>query len=387
MRITRIEPLVVDAGLRNWVFVLVDTDEPGLHGVGEATLEFQTNAVVGAVRDLAELVISRDPTDVERLWQMMFRHPFFKGGPVTMSALSGIDQALHDILAKALGVPLYRLLGGLARDRVRLYDHLGGGESGAVYDQADPIAFAERAAASVADGFTALKILPVGRSNGPATSAQIAAAVELTAAARAGAGDGVEIMVDFHGRTSAAAAVAICRELEPLRPWFVEEVCAPDRPDELIRAARDIRVPLAAGERLYGRRDFLSVLTAGAIDVAQPDVCHVGGITELRKIASLCDTFGVTMAPHNPLGPVATMVNVHVALALPNFLVQEVMRADVPWRGEVVADDLRIEAGHALPPTMPGIGVTIDRLAAADHPPRPDRAPQWFHADGAVADW
>ena len=387
MKITSIEPVVVNAGMRNWVFVVVRTDQGGLEGIGEATLEFQTRAVSGAVQDLAKLIIGRDPTDIERLWQIMFRHPFFKGGAVTMSALSGIDQALHDIVAKDLGVPLYRLLGGLARDRVRLYDHLGGGNSTAVYDHDSPSAFAERAAESREAGFTALKVLPVGRTQALNDARGIAHAVELVTAAREGAGDDVEIMIDFHGRTSAAAAIEVCRAVEHLRPWFVEEICAPDRPDELIKAARSVAIPVAAGERLYGRRDFLTLLEAGAIDIAQPDVCHVGGITELRKIASLCDIFGVAMAPHNPLGPVATMVNVHVALATPNFLVQEIMRSDVPWRGDVIEDDLTIDAGYALPPGKAGIGVTLDWAVAAAHPPLDERAPQWFHPDGSAADW
>ncbi|MBI1351365.1 MAG: hypothetical protein GC156_09630 [Actinomycetales bacterium] len=279
MRIVSVEPVVVNAGMRNWIFVVVRTDQDELEGIGEATLEFQTHAVAGAVRDLADLIVGRDPREIERLWQIMIRHPFFKGGPVTMSALGGIDQALHDIVAKDQGVPLYRLLGGLARDRVRLHDHLGGGDSTAVYDEDSPKVFAERAAASRQAGFTALKILPVGRTQGLNDARGISNAVALVAAAREGAGDEAESMIDFHGRTSAAATIEI------------------------------------------------------------------------------------------PLGPVATMVNVHLALATPNFLVQEIMRADVPWRGDVVHDDLTIEAGYALPPTRAGIGVTLDEAAAAAHPP------------------
>jgi galactonate dehydratase len=387
MKITGIETVVVGAGLRNWVFVVVDTDVPGLTGLGEATCEFQTRAVVGAVADLAELVIGREATEIERLWQILYRHPFFKGGPVTMSALSGIDQALHDLAAKELGVPLYRLLGGLVRDRVRLYGHLGGGAADSVYNEATATSFADRARELVADGYTALKILPVGRSRALARHDLVAEAVRLMAATREAVGDDVDVMVDFHGRTGAAAAIEVCRALEPMRPWFVEEICAPERPDELIRAARAVSVPVAAGERLYGRGEFLPLLRAGALDVAQPDVCHVGGITELRKIAALCDTFGVALAPHNPLGPVATMVNIHAALAVSNFLILEVMRSDVPWRDEVVDADLRIADGYAQPPSRPGIGVDLDRAAAARHPYAPVRVPQWFHDDGSPADW
>jgi galactonate dehydratase len=387
MKITGIETVVVGAGMRNWVFVVVDTDVPGLHGVGEASCEFQTRAVVGAVADLAELVVGRDAAAIERIWQILYRHPFFKGGPVTMSAVSGIDQALHDITAKDLGVPLYRLLGGLVRDRVRLYGHLGGGHSDAVYNAATADDFAQRAVELVADGYTALKILPVGRSRALARNQMVADAAQLMAATRTAVGEDIDVMVDFHGRTGAAAAIEVCRALEPMRPWFVEEICAPEHPDELIRAARSVEVPVAAGERLYGRGELLPLLTAGALDVAQPDVCHVGGVTELRKIAALCDTFGVALAPHNPLGPVATMVNIHAGLALSNFLILEVMRSDVPWRDEVVDADLRITDGYALPPERPGIGVELNRAAAARYPYAPEQVPQWFHDDGAPADW
>ena len=387
MKITAVDSVVVGAGMRNWIFVIVRTDVPGLDGIGEATCEFQTRAVVGAVSDLAELIIGRDPREIERLWQILHRHPFFKGGPVTMSAVSGIDQALHDIAAKDLAVPLYRLLGGLARDRVRLYGHLGGGDSEAVYNEATADRFAEHAHELVAAGYTALKILPVGRSRSLPSQRTVSESVRLMTATREAVGDDVDVMVDFHGRTGAAAAIEICRALAPLRPWFVEEICAPERPDEFIRATRSISLPVAAGERLYGRSEFLPLLQAGAIDVAQPDVCHVGGLTELRKIAALCDTFGVALAPHNPLGPVATMVNIHAGLALSNFLILEVMRSDVPWRDDVVDADLRIADGHALPPERPGIGVTLNLTAAAHHPYAPDHVPQWFHPDGSPADW
>jgi galactonate dehydratase len=387
VKITNIDTVVVGAGLRNWVFVVVDTDVPGLRGIGEASCEFQTRAVVGAVADLAGLILGREATEIERLWQILYRHPFFKGGPVTMSALSGIDQALHDISAKDLGVPLYRLLGGQVRDRVRLYGHLGGGDSDAVYNKATATHFAERAAALVAEGYTALKILPVGRSRSLARYQVVAEAVDLMAATRETVGDDVDVMVDFHGRTGAGAAIEICRALEPFRPWFVEEICPPEHPEELIRAARSVAVPVAAGERLYGRPDFLPLLKHRALAVAQPDVCHVGGLTELRKVAALCDTFGVAIAPHNPLGPVATMVNIHAALALSNFLILEVMRTDVPWRDEVIDADLRIVEGYALPPQRPGIGVELDDAVAASHPYVPERVPQWVHDDGTPADW
>ena len=317
----------------------------------------------------------------------MFRHPFFKGGIVTMSALSGIDQALHDLKAKHLGIPLWQLLGGLSRKRLRMYDHLGGGSSDSVYNSADAASFAEKAARSREDGFSAVKILAVGRTAPLDGLAALKEAETLMAAARDGAGDDIDIMVDLHGRTTAAMAIEYARVLEPYRPFFLEEPCQPEDWQGTARVARSTRIPIAAGERLVHRHEFLPLLQAQAIAVAQPDVCHAGGLTETRRIATLCDSFGVSMAPHNPLGPIATMVNIHLGFATPNFLIQEVMRADVPWRDEVVSGVTPIVAGHVEPSQAPGIGVEIDLAAAARHPFKEVRPIQWYHADGSVADW
>ena len=387
MKITRITTQVVNAELRNWIFVRVETDTPGLYGLGEATLEFQTRAVIGAIEDLALLVVGEDPRNIEHLWQVMFRHPFFKGGVVTMTALSGIDQALHDLKAKDLGIPLWQLLGGLSRRRLRMYDHLGGGSSDSVYNAAHAASFAEKAAQSRADGFTAVKILAVPKTAPLDGLAALREAETLMAAAREGAGDDMDIMVDLHGRTSAAMAIEYAQVLAPFRPFFLEEPCQPEDYAGIARVARATRIPIAAGERLVHRREFLPLLEAEGIAVAQPDVCHAGGLTETRRIAALCDTFGVSMAPHNPLGPVATMVNIHLGFATPNFLIQEVMRADVPWRDEVVRGVAPIVDGYVTPPEAPGIGVEIDFDAAAKYPFAEVRPIQWYHADGSVADW
>ncbi len=387
MKITAIKTVVVNAKLRNWIFVRVETDVAGLVGLGEATLEFQTRAVVGAIEDLAPLVIGQDPRRIEHLWQAMYRYPFFKGGVVTMSALSGIDQALHDLKAKDLGVPLWQLLGGLSRERLRMYDHLGGGDSAAVYDDAAAESFAERAARSRADGFSAVKILAVGKTAPLDGLAALKDAERLMAAARAGAGDDMDIMIDLHGRTSAAMAIQYAKVLEPFRPFFLEEPCQPDDPDGIARVARSTTIPIAAGERLTHRREFLPLLQSQAIAVAQPDVCHAGGLTEVRRIAALCDTFGVSMAPHNPLGPIATMVNIHLGFAMPNFLIQEVMRSDVPWRDSIVTGVTPIQGGYVEPSHTPGVGVEIDFKAAEKHPFQEAPPIQWRHHDGAVADW
>lgn len=387
MKITKITTTVVNAKMRNWVVVRVYTDVAGLIGIGEATLEFQARAVVGAVEDLAPLLVGRDPREIERNWQILYRHPFFKGGAVTMSAISGIDQALWDISAKDLNVPLWRILGGLARDRVRMYDHLGGGNSDAVYNSDTVNSFEEKMKQSIKDGFTAVKILAVPQSAPLGDAVKLRHAGELMATARKAAGPDVDIMIDFHGRTTAAMAIQFAEVLAPYKPLFLEEIVPPDQHEALKRARAKITVPLATGERLLHRTEFLPLLEDGLIDVAQPDVCHAGGITELRKIAALCDTYGVTMAPHNPLGPIATMVNVHLGLTTPNFLIQEVMRSDVSWRSEVFSGVPEIKDGHIYPPTAPGIGVEMDEKEAAKHPFVSGNPVQWFHNDGSVADW
>lgn len=386
MRISEVATVVVGAELRNWVFVKVTTDE-GLVGWGEATLEWQTRAVVGAVDDLRPLLLGEDAMRTEHLWQSMCRHHFFKGGIVTMSAISGIEQALHDVKAKALGVPLYQLLGGSVRDRLRFYDHLGGGDSSAVYETGSPEAFGEAAARSVADGFDALKILAVPVGAPLSGSAGIRLAVARMAAVREAVGPDVDVMVDLHGRTSPAMAIRYGRALAPYDPWFLEEPTQPEDIGALRGIADAVPVPIATGERLIGRRAFVDLLAERACAVIQPDVCHCGGVAELKRIAALAESYGVAVAPHNPLGPVATAVNVHIGLSTSNLLIQEVMRADVPWRQEVVTGELA-EVGPSVGlPSAPGIGVEVDEDAAACHPYAPEPQLRTLLDDGSVADW
>jgi galactonate dehydratase len=387
MKIKAISTIVVNARMRNWVFVKVVTDQPGLIGWGEASLEWHTRAVVGAVTDLSELLIGEDPRRIEHIWQVMYRQHFFKGGATSMSAISGIDQALHDIKAKDLGVPLYQLLGGAVRDRVRMYDHLGGGDIDAVYNEASVQSFAERARASVDSGFDALKILAVPRTAMLEGAMAIRHATELMVAVRNEVGQEVDVMVDLHGRTTPAMAIQYGHALLDYRPWFLEEPCQPENVDAMVEVSRALPIPIATGERLVSRFQFREILEKRACAVIQPDVCHCGGISEIKKIASMAETYYVSVAPHNPLGPIATMVNIHFGLSTPNFLIQEVMRSDVPWRYEVVDDELRFEGGNVLPPTRPGIGIEVNETEAARHPFAPEIQMRSFHPDGSVADW
>ncbi len=385
MKITSIRPLIVNARMRNWIFVKVETDA-GLVGWGEASLEWKTRAVAGAIGDLEPFIVGQDPRRIEHLGQIMTRQPFFRGGIVTMSAISGIEQACWDILGKSLGVPAYRLLGGAVRDRVRMYDHLGGGEMQALYLDDAPEIMAQRARESVAAGYTAVKVLAVPKTRPIDGPPVVRRAVRTVAAIREAVGDQVDIMVDFHGRTSPAMGITVAEALMPYRPLFIEEPALPENPDGLAQVARAVKIPVASGERLVTRFQFRELLEKGACAVIQPDLCHCGGLWEARKIAAMAEVYYVAVAPHNPLGPIATAACIHFALVTPNFLIQEAIRADVPWRGTVVTP-ARIVDGHALPYEGPGLGIEVDEDEAARHPFAQEEILRYWHDDGSVADW
>jgi len=384
MLITGISTWVVDAGDRDWVFLRVETDEPGLAGWGEASLGWHTHAVLGAVRDLEPLLLGRDPRPVELHWQTMTRGPYFKGGIVTMSAISAIDQALWDIKAKALGVPLYELLGGPVRDRVRTYVNLGSELGG---DARRPEAWREAALAVRDAGFDAMKAYPMAPARPLEGTAALREMEALVAAVREGAGDDADVMVDLHGRTTPAMGIQVGRALEPLRPWFLEEPCQPGNVDAMVEVARALPVPIATGERLATRNEFREHLEKRACAVIQPNVCYCGGISEVRRIAAMAESSLVSVAPHNPNGPIGTMVSVHLALAVPNFLILEQVRGDVPWRGEMVDQPLETEDGYVSPPTRPGIGVELIEEVAAAHPGRSPEPHLVLGPDGALLDW
>ena len=387
MKITGVSAVVVNARLRNWVFVKVETDE-GITGWGEASLEWKTRGVVGCIDDLAPLILGQDPRRIEHLYQIMNRHAFFRAGVVGMSAISGIEQACWDIWGKSLGVPVYQLLGGAVRDSIRMYDHLGGGEMEALYLQDQPERMAERARESVADGYSAIKVLVVPIAEPLDGMAPLRHADRCMAAIRDAVGDDVDIMVDFHGRTTPAMGIQFGEVLRPYRPWFLEEPCPPENVDGMVEVARALPgIPIATGERLVTRFQFRPLLEKGACAVIQPDLCHCGGLWEARKIAAMAETYYVSVAPHNPLGPVATAAAVHFGIATPNFLIQEAIRSDVPWRDEVVTNPVAVRDGHAALPDRPGLGIEVNEEAAARHPFAPEVLMQSYHRDGSVADW
>ena len=386
MKITAISSRVVNAKMRNWVFVKVETDE-GIVGWGEASLEWKTRGVVGCVEDLTPLIIGQDPRRIEHLYQVMYRHSFFRMGIVGMSALSGIEQACWDVWGKSLGLPVYQLLGGAVRDSIRMYDHLGGGEMSALYLQDQPERMAERARESVAAGYTALKALVVPITEPLDGAEPLRRAERCMAAIREAVGENVDVMVDLHGRTTPAMAIQYAQALAPYRPFFLEEPCPPEHVGGMAQVARSTSIPIATGERLVTRFAFKEILEQGACAVIQPDLCHCGGLWEARKIAAMAEAYYVAVAPHNPLGPIATAANVHFGFATPNFLIQEAIRSDVPWRNQVVVNPVEVVDGRVRLPDRPGLGIDVDEAAAGRHPFEQEVLMQPFHRDGAVADW
>lgn len=392
MKITAIKTCVVNAQMRNWVFVKVETDQAGLYGWGEASLEWKTRAVVGAVEDFAPMLIGEDPTRIEFLYQMMYRQSFWRVGVIGLSAISGIEQALWDILGKSLGKPVYQLLGGAVRDKVRMYTHLGGGDMKAVYEtqqSADPKPFVDLALEVVSRGYNAVKVLITPPTEALNSIAAYKYAETMMAAMRDAVGNDVDIMVDCHGRHSVANAIEFCRVLAPYRPYFIEEPVPPENVDAMVEVRKASPVPIATGERRITRFEFRELFEKQACQVIQPDLCHCGGLWEAKKIAAMAETYYMGVAPHNPLGPVANAAALHFALSTPNFLIQEDMLTDVPWRWDVVQHSLTTENGFWLKTDAPGLGIEVNEAAAKQHPFQQEV----IHAltarahDGAILDW
>jgi len=390
MQIIAIKTLVVNAEMRNWVFVRVETDQPGLHGWGEATLEWKTRAVVGAVEDLAPLVIGRDPRDIERNVRILTKHSFWRLGVIGNTAISGIEMALWDIWGKELNVPVWRLLGGRTRDKIKIYTHLGFGDMTMVYESMDRNAVVDRARAVISKGYRALKVVFIPYTHYTASPKQLDHVAGMMQGVREAVGDDVEIMIDFHGRCgSTSAALQYIEVLAPFRPLFVEEPIQPGDAPGMQQIIAKSSVPIATGERLVDRKEFDDLFRLRALNIAQPDLCHVGGFSEARKIAAMADTVGVGIAPHNPLGPLAGVAALHFDVATPNFVIQEEMSGAVPWYHEVVDGPIRVQDGHWLVPERSGLGVEIDEAVAKKHPFKQEvlAAAQAVIDDGSIVDW
>ena len=381
MKITSVETFLVPP---RWLFCRIATDE-GVVGWGEPVVEGRAETVRAAVDELSDLLLGADPRRVEDLWQLMTKSAFYRGGPVLASAVAGVDQALWDILGQSLGVPVHQLLGGAVRDEVRVYGWIGGDE---------PTEVADAAAAQVEAGLTAVKMNAGGRIGRLPSRAEVTEVVARLAAVREVIGDSRDVAVDFHGRFTTAAARRVLPELAPLHPLFVEEPVLPEHTDRLAEVVAASPVPIACGERLYSRTDFMPALRAG-IAVVQPDVSHAGGISEVRRIASLAEAHDALLAPHCPLGPIALAASLQVAFATPNFLIQEQSIGIHYHSGAELLDYVVDRAPFTFHDGVihrcdePGLGIEVDegevrRADAVGHRWRP---PLWRHADGSFAEW
>ena len=369
MRIERIETFVVEAGAACLVFLKLYTDA-GVTGVGDGTLESKEHTVLGALQDLLPLIVGQDPLLVERRWQEMYRKSPWQGVAL-FTAMSALEQAMWDIAGKVYGQPVYRLLGGECRDRVRLYTWPQPASD-------TPAGYAEGAQAAVAAGYRALKTDPFADTFFTATPQQIGRAIDRVAAMREAVGSDIDIAVDGHQRFYPQAAIAIARELEPLRVLFFEEPVPSDNLDALAKVAANVRVPLATGERVFTRWGFRPLLERQLVDIIQPDVCHVGGLWELRKIAAMAEPYDVPIAPHNPNGPVGMAAAAQVAFCTPNFLALESTHTRA-WQWELVEPPLEIVDGAIRLPTQPGLGVDLNEEALRRRAGRPRPMEFWKH--------
>ncbi|MDW4499360.1 galactonate dehydratase [Sulfitobacter sp. D35] len=390
MKITGITATICNAEMRNWIFVRVDTDVPGLCGWGEATLEWKTRAVTGAIEDIAPLLVGEDPRNIEQCFQIMTRHGFWRMGVIGMSAISGIEIALWDILGKSLDTPVWRLLGGQCRSHLRTYTHLGMGSMTSVYETEGSAELVERGRAVVQAGYGAVKVVSIPYAHYTAPIRAIDTVGAAMDELRSALGPDVDIMVDFHGRpASATLARDFLKAIAPARPLFAEEPVPPENLEACAELARTSPVTIAAGERLIGRAGFDAALKLGAFHIAQPDICHVGGLWEAKKIAAQCETQGIGVAPHNPLGPIAGVAALHFGISTPNHIIQEEMVGAVPWYDDVVAWPIDRKPGRWDLPEAPGLGIEVNEAEIARHP----FAQEILHTrnavlpDGTIADW
>lgn len=382
MKITAITTYLVPP---RWLFVRIETDA-GIIGWGEPIVEGRAHTVAAAVEELSDYLIGKDPRHIEDHWNVLYRGGFYRGGPILMSALAGIDQALWDIHGKALGVPVHALLGGPVRDRIRVYSWIGGDR---------PADTARAASEAVARGFTAVKMNGTEEMQIVDTHDKVTRVLENVQAVRDAVGPDIGLAVDFHGRVHKPMAKVLMRELSPFGLMFIEEPVLSDHLEAIPELAALSPAPIALGERLYSRYDFKRVLQAGGVDILQPDPSHSGGITETRKIAAMAEAYDVAIALHCPLGPIALAANLQLDAVCYNAFIQE-QSLGIHYNASNDLLDYLVDRspfdyneGFVKIPNGPGLGIEInqayvDERAAEGHR---WRNPIWRHADGSVAEW
>lgn len=373
LKITGLKTFVVNVGSVNWVFCKILTNE-GLTGLGEGSVTSKEATVAQAIQEHERFLLGKDPTEIELLWQGMFRYPRWRGGPILNSAISAVEIALWDILGKALGVPIYKLLGGAARRRIRLYKDVG----------STPEAFLQ----ARKEGFTAAKsgFITV-QNNLVIPSFAVREGARRLEAVRKAVGDDFDVCIDAHGVLTTVMAIDFCTRIEELRPLFVEEPTQIEDLGELALLRQKTKVPLATGERAFTKYGFTELCTRHLVNYVQPDVCHAGGILELKKIGTIAEAFRIEMAPHNPQSEVSTLASLHVNATTPAATILEYNPQRAPWIQELFnGGAVKVTDGFAALPDRPGLGVDLNESVAAQHPYKPINRPNYVFSDGAVSD-
>ncbi len=383
MKIIKLETIHVKP---RWLFLKIITDE-GIVGYGEPVLEGHSLAVEAVLKEFEDYLIGKDPMTIEHHWQALYRGGFYRGGPILTSALSGVEQALWDIKGKHYNLPVYEMLGGKCRDKVRMYTHI---KQVAIKDGNSIENMVTIAKKRVENGYTALKYSIIPPIQNIDTKLAMNQHIERFAAVREAVGDGVDLAIDFHGRVSPAMAKRLIKELEPYYPLFVEEPCLPENVDCMADIAHSTTVPIAAGERLFTKWGYRELLEKRAVSVVQPDICHVGGIFEGRKIAAMSELYYGTVAPHNPLGPISLAACLHLDTCIPNFLAQE--HPGMPDGEDVgvgyIKEPFVVKDGYIEISNKPGLGVELDEEELLDKVYDGKWAtPRQYYDDGSVADW
>ncbi len=373
LKITGLKTIVVNVGSVNWAFCKVATNQ-GLTGLGEGSITSKEATLQAAIMEHERFLVGKDPTDIELLWQGMFRYPRWRGGPILNSAISAIEIALWDILGKALGVPIYKMLGGAARRRIRLYKDVG--------------STVEAFLQAKQEGYSAAKSGFVRVDNDLVIpSFAVREGAKRLAEVRRAVGDDFDICLDVHGKLTTVMAVDFCTRIEELRPFFVEEATQLEDLGELALLRSKTKVPLATGERSFTKYGFAEFCARHLVDYVQPDVCHAGGILEMKKIGTLAEVYRVEMAPHNPQSEVSTLASLHVDATTPACTIQEYNPNRLPWVSDLFyGGAVKVKDGFAELPDRPGLGVELNEKVAAEHPYKPVNRPNYVFRDGAVAD-
>ncbi|WP_175639339.1 galactonate dehydratase [Metabacillus schmidteae] len=377
MKISKLELFHI---LPRWLILKVETDE-GIVGYGEPIVEGNSHTVEAAIKVLESYLIGQDPLKIEHHWQAMYRGGFYRGGPILVSAISGIEQALWDIKGKYYHLPIYEMLGGACRDKIRMYAHCHGD----TIEDAVHLALKRKE-----QGFNAIKIALDGPVQIVDSLAYVNKQVEKLSAIRNAVGTEMDIAIDFHGRVSPAMAIRLAAAFEPYYPMFIEEPCLPENVEAMVKIANSTTIPIATGERLYTKWGFREVIEKQAVSIVQPDLCHAGGIFESKKIAALAETYYGAVAPHNPLGPISLAACIQLDACTPNFLIQEHPTLDdkSDLGHGILKNSFKIEDGYIEIPKSPGLGIEVDEEALKERMYEGDwETPRLYHSDGSIADW